>query len=105
MRESATNLNLLFEGRVFRVFRIVLAPKQDKTSQTHTLPYSDTLINIFIFVYLELAFFEGVKFSTELKYTEGSSPNLVMVPEEGFIVFETQRKAIFLKEFLNPTIP
>lgn len=31
-RECATLLNLLFEGRVFRIFKIVLTLKQEKTS-------------------------------------------------------------------------
>lgn len=56
VRESATHLNLLLEGRVSRIFRIVFTETR-QNKQTHTLPKGS--LNILIFVYLELALFWG----------------------------------------------
>lgn len=49
-----THLNLLFEGRVSRVFRIVLTEARNN-KQTHTFPKGS--LNILIFVYLGLVLF------------------------------------------------
>lgn len=101
VRESATHLNLLFEGRVSRIFRIVLTEARHN-KQTHTLPKGS--LNIWIFVYLELALFwgKGVVLNfhclRDLKCSEKAvSSTTEMVLVGGFAifsnVFEIQRKS------------
>lgn len=101
VRENTTHLNLLFKGRVSRIFRIVLTEARHN-KQTHTLP-KDSL-NILIFVYLELALFwgEGIVLHfhclRDLKCAEKTIfPTTEMVVVGGFAifsnVFEIQRKS------------
>jgi hypothetical protein len=55
--ESTTHLNLLFEGKVFGIFRIALILKQGKTSQIHTI-LKDS-VNTFICAHLAVPFGSG----------------------------------------------
>lgn len=107
VRESTTHLNLLFEGRVFRIFKIVLTPKQDKTSQIHTFPKG--FCGYFYLCISGASILGDVKFLLlerfEALWKKAVSPTLEM---EGFAIFQMslrhREKGVFLKQCFSPII-